>query len=114
MKKWGTFLLSVMLISGLAVQDAAAKRFGGRFAGMGRTKTAFSSLFSKKSTKSLTNRSVVNKQRGFLRGLLVGGLLASLLMGHGFSAALLSWLLIASLILFMMNLYRRKRQIHRI
>ncbi|KTC94491.1 hypothetical protein [Legionella erythra] len=113
MNKWFTAILVVMLSFGVAVNDAAAKRFGGRFMGMGRSKTSFSSLFTKKSTQDLKSKAIVNKQRGFLRGLLIGGLLASLFMGHGLPIALLSWMMIAGLILFMMNLYR-KRQMNRL
>lgn len=79
----------------------------------GGLKHRFLPCLLKKSTQDLKSKAIVNKQRGFLRGLLIGGLLASLFMGHGLPIALLSWMMIAGLILFMMNLYR-KRQMNRL
>ncbi len=113
MNKWFTVLLAVTLSFGVAINDAAAKRFGGRFMGMGRSKTSFSTLFTKKSPQNLNSKATGTKQRGFLRGLLIGGVLASLFMGHGLPMALLSWIMIAGLILFMMNRYRRKQPMYR-
>ena len=106
------YLLMITLAFGLVVNEASAKRFGGgRSFGVQRS---HSSLFSSsaKQTKSLGQSVNTRKWGGVLGGLLVGGLLASLFMGHGLGAGLLSWLVVGALAMFLMNLFRHKMQPH--
>jgi predicted lipid-binding transport protein (Tim44 family) len=45
-----------------------------------------------------------------LAGLAIGGLLASLFMGHGLGSGILSWLVIGSILFLLFNLIRKKMQ----
>ena len=104
------YLLVTTLTFGLVVNEASAKRFGGgRSFGVQRSQ---SSLFSSHApqNKSFGQQANTRKWGGVLGGLLVGGLLASLFMGHGLGAGLLSWLAIAALGLFLFNFMRKKMQ----
>lgn len=108
-----TLLLSLiigMLSFGLIANEALAKRFGGgRSFGVQRS---HSSLFSSKPHphKSIGQGTKSHKWRGFLGGLLAGGLLASLFMGHGLGTGILSWLFVGIALLFLINLLRRRFQ----
>ncbi len=104
------YLLITTLTFGLVVNEASAKRFGGgRSFGVQRSQ---SSLFSSHTpqTKSFGQQVNTRKWGGVLGGLLVGGLLASLFMGHGLGAGLLSWLAIAALGFFLVSFMRKKMQ----
>lgn len=94
----------------MVVQEASAGRFGGgRSFGVQRS---HSSLFASKKTpyQSVAQRSTRPMWHGVLGGLLIGGLLTSLFMGHGFGAGLLSWLAIGFVVFFVINLIRQKTQ----
>ncbi|CEK10973.1 Tim44 domain-containing protein [Legionella hackeliae] len=102
-------LLIGLLSFGLVVNEAAAKRFGGgRSFGVQRS---YNSLFSSKP-KPNTIGQQTNRSRwgGMLGGLLAGGLLASLFMGNGLGSGLLSWLIVGAVLLFIINIYRRRIQ----
>ena len=104
------YLLITTLTFGLVVSEASAKRFGGgRSFGVQRSQ---SSLFSSHTTpsKSFGQQASTRKWGGVLGGLLVGGLLASLFMGHGLGAGLLSWLAIGALGFFLVGFMRKKMQ----
>lgn len=104
------YLLITTLTFGLVVSEVSAKRFGGgRSFGVQRSQ---SSLFSSHppQSKSFGTQSNARKWGGVLGGLLVGGLLASLFMGHGLGAGLLSWLAIGVLIVFLVGFFRKKKQ----
>ncbi len=104
------YLLITTLTFGLVMNEASAKRFGGgRSFGVQRSQ---SSLFSSHTpqTKSFGQQVNTRKWGGVLGGLLVGGLLASLFMGHGLGAGLLSWLAIGALGLFLVGFMRKKMQ----
>ena len=107
MKIFLVSILVTLLSFGLFVSEASAKRFGGgRSFGVQRS---YSSLFSQKSTaKNFTQPNNPRKWGGVLGGLLAGGLLASLFMGHGLGAGLMSWLVIGGLAFFIMSLLRKK------
>lgn len=107
-------LLSCLLISlltlGLVTTDAYAKRFGGgRSFGVQRSQSSFFSPNKQHSNASAyTQKRMGNKWGGMLGGMLVGGLLASLFMGHGLANGLISWLLVGGVVLFLINLWKRK------
>lgn len=104
------YLLMTTLTFGLLVNEASAKRFGGgRSFGVQRSS---SSLFASHApqTKSFGQQANTRKWGGVLGGLLVGGLLTSLFMGHGFGAGLLSWLAIGAIGLFLVSFMRKKMQ----
>ena len=100
-----------LLSFGLLVSEASAGRFGGgRSFGVQRS---HSSLFSKPSplnNKAFGSRPNINRWAGPLGGLLVGGLLASLFMGHGLGTGLLSWLILGSLVFFVVGFLRKRMQ----
>ena len=104
------YLLMTTLTFGLLVNEASAKRFGGgRSFGVQRSS---SSLFASHTpqTKSFGQQANTRKWGGVLGGLLVGGLLTSLFMGHGFGAGLFSWLAIGAIGLFLVSFMRKRMQ----
>lgn len=112
MRNLFSFVLIALLTFGLVVNEAAAKRFGaGRSFGVQRSP---SSLFSPKAPQSTNSfnqqRPGFNKWGGILGGALVGGLLASLFMGHGLGTGILSWLILGAVIFFLINFFRRRMQ----
>lgn len=110
MRTFILYLLITTLTFGFVVNEASAKRFGGgRSFGVQRSQ---SSLFSSHApqTKSFGQQVNTRKWGGVLGGLLVGGLLASLFMGHGLGAGLLSWLAIGALGVFLVGFFRKKMQ----
>lgn len=103
--------LMILLTLGFSVNDAAAGRFGGGrgFSGM-RSNSAFSHSRFKPATAAKPMNT--NKTRNLLTGLVMGGLLAHLFMGHGFGSALLSWFLLGMAVLMVMRLLKRKKCDH--
>jgi len=111
MRKFIFYLLITTLTFGLVVSEASAIRFGGgRSFGVQRSQ---SSLFSSRAPQSKPFGQQVNTRKwgGVLGGLLIGGLLASLFMGHGLGAGLLSWLAIGALGIFLVGFFRKKMQL---
>lgn len=107
-------LLIALLTFGLVVNEASAKRFGGgRSFGVQRSQ---SSLFSPKapqqqSANAFGQRGAQgSKWGGMLGGLLIGGVLASLFMGHGLGTGIISWLILAAAVFFLVNFVRRRMQ----
>lgn len=112
MRTFISYFLIAMLSFGLFINEASAKRFGGgRSFGVQRSQ---SSLFSPNKMKNSSaigqNASNPSKWKGLLGGLLIGGLLTSLFMGHGLASGLLSWLLIGAVLFFIIGFFRRKMQ----
>jgi predicted lipid-binding transport protein (Tim44 family) len=106
MKNIISCILVMLLTFGLTTNMAYAKRFGGgRSFGVQR---AQSTLFSPKYQSASTATRSTNRWGGVLGGVLIGGLLASLFMGHGLAAGLFSWLAVGMIILFLMALWRRR------
>lgn len=102
-------LITVALSWGLFISDASAKRFGGgRSFGVQRSHNSlFSSHKSQKAPPKM-QRSNKSKWGGILGGMLVGSLLASLFMGHGIANGVITWLILGSLIFFMVTMFRKK------
>lgn len=108
MRKFLSLLLIIVFVFGLITNDAQAKRFGGgRNFGMQRSVSHFSRPQS--MNMPLSERFAAKKWLAPLTGLLIGGLLASLFMGHGLSSAILSWLGITAMILLIVSLLKRRR-----
>jgi predicted lipid-binding transport protein (Tim44 family) len=106
-------LLIALLAFGLVVNEASAKRFGGgRSFGIQRSKSSLFSSPAANSSKSWGAQKSAKTRNwgGMLGGLLVGGLLASLFMGHGLGTGILTWLILGGVIFFLYNLFRRKMQ----
>jgi predicted lipid-binding transport protein (Tim44 family) len=112
MRTFISCLLIAFLSFGLLMNEAAAKRFGsGRSFGVQRSQ---SSLFSPNKAKNSSilgqNTKSPSRWGGLLSGLLIGGLLTSLFMGHGITSGLLSWLIIGALLFFVIGFFRRRMQ----
>ena len=111
MRKLISCLLIAFLTFGLVIHEASAGRFGGgrRFC----VQRSHSSLFSPRSQSNsqfFGQRSNAGKWGSALGGLVAGGLLASLFMGHGLGSGLLSWLLIGGLAFFVFGFLRKRMQ----
>ncbi len=107
-------MFCIMLVTlSLFSTEAAAKRFGGgRSFGIQRS---HSSLFSSARTAThtpFTRQNAANKSRwgGILGGMLIGGLLTSLFMGHGFGTGLMTWLILGGAIFLLVNFMRSRMQ----
>ncbi|MCA0403772.1 MAG: 39S ribosomal protein L45 [Proteobacteria bacterium] len=112
MRKFFCCFLMLFVSFGLIINEASAKRFGGgRSFGIQRS---HSSLFSNhqapsaKKTNFAQQKPRANRFGGLLGGLIIGGLLTSLFMGHGIGAGLISWLLLGSLVFFIAQFLKRK------
>ncbi|MBA2656407.1 MAG: Tim44 domain-containing protein [Tatlockia sp.] len=112
MRNFLSIFLIVLFSFGMVVNEASAKRFGGgRSFGVQRSKSSLFSSPAASSSKAWTQRSAKTRNwGGMLGGLLIGGLLASLFMGHGLGTGLLSWLILGSVVFFLVNFFRRKMQ----
>jgi predicted lipid-binding transport protein (Tim44 family) len=112
MRTFVLYLMVTLLTFGLVINEASAKRFGGgRSFGVQRSQSSFSSPSFASQNKSFGQKaSTRSKWASALGGLLVGGLLASLFMGHGLGAGLLSWLVIGVLAFFLIGFFRKKMQ----
>jgi predicted lipid-binding transport protein (Tim44 family) len=119
------FLLFISM--GLFMHDAQAGRFGGgRSFGISRSASSFSrSSFGPSSSAQNYSRSQafgqaarqtaspMSRWLGPLAGFAIGGLIASLFMGHGLGSGILSWLLVGALIygvILMFRLFRGQMQ----
>lgn len=108
-------IFALLLISfftfALVANDASAKRFGsGRSFGVQRSQSSLSKPAPVHNAAAPQTPNPANKWGGMLGGLLVGGLLASLFMGHGLTSGIFSWLLIGGLVFLLVNFMRRKMQ----
>ena len=107
------FLCSLLMLFtfGASIQDATAGRFGGgRGFGAMRSNSMFSRSYNKPAFASTTKRTNPSRFRGMFTGMLMGGLLASLFMGHGFGSALMSWMFLGVILLFVMRLVQRRKE----
>lgn len=110
MRTFMFYLVMTMLTFGLVANEASAKRFGGgRSFGVQRSHSSFFSSHTPQN-KSFGQQANTRKWGSALGGLLVGGLLASLFMGHGLGAGLFSWLAIGALVFFLVGFLRKKMQ----
>jgi predicted lipid-binding transport protein (Tim44 family) len=108
-------IFALLLVSfftfALVANDASAKRFGsGRSFGVQRSQSSLSKPAPVHNTAAAQTPNPASKWGGILGGLLVGGLLASLFMGHGFTSGIFAWLLVGGLIFLLVNFMRRKMQ----
>lgn len=104
-------VLIALLSFGLLINEASAKRFGGgRSFGVQRSHSSLFSSNKTQNTSSLGQKANKSRWGGVLGGLLVGGLLASLFMGHGFASGIMSWLLLAAAAYFIISFFRRRMQ----
>lgn len=114
MRTFFILLLTMVLTLGFAISDAQAKRFGGgRSFGVSRSMGSFSrpqSNFTRTNQGINSNANRPNRWLGPLAGLAMGGLLASLFMGHGIGTGLLSWLVVAGIALLIFNALRNRKQ----
>jgi predicted lipid-binding transport protein (Tim44 family) len=110
MRKFFSMLIIIFVSFGIMISDAEAKRFGGgRSFGVQRSASSFSRPQPSMSQMPRP-ASTASKWLGPLAGLAAGGLLASLMMGHGLGTGMLSWLAIAGVGLLLWSLFRNKFQ----
>ncbi|WP_131793877.1 Tim44 domain-containing protein [Fluoribacter gormanii] len=112
MRTFVSYLLIALLSLGLLVNEASAKRFGaGRSFGIQRSQSALYSP-NKVQKSSVFGQNTKNTSRwgGLLSGLLIGGLLTSLFMGHGFANGILTWLIMGAILFFVIGFFRKRMQ----
>lgn len=112
MRTFVSCILITLLSFGLLVHEASAKRFGGgKSFGVQRSQSSLSSP-SKAQNSSTFGQRTNNPSRwgGLLSGLLIGGLLTSLFMGHGITSGILSWLAVGAIIFFAIGFFRKRMQ----
>ena len=111
MRKLISCLLIAFLTFGVVIHDASAGRFGGgRSFGIQRSHSSLFSPRSQQSRQFFGQRANTGKWGSALGGLVAGGLLASLFMGHGFGSGLFSWLLMGALAFFVFGFLRKRFQ----
>lgn len=111
MKTLITCFLISLLTFGFCIQEASAKRFGGgRSFGVQRSQNSMFSQNANKYKSAYNQRPTSQPSRwgSILGGVLIGGLLTSLFMGHGFGSGILSWLLIAGLAFLVYRLFSNR------
>jgi len=97
---------------GLVINDATAGRFGaGRGFSSMRSNRLFSRTYTARKPAPLTaSRTNPSRMHGLFTGMLMGGLLTSLFMGHGFASGIMSWFFLGMIVLLVMRLIQRKKQ----
>lgn len=108
MRKIFLSLFIAMISFGLFLTDADAKRFGGGKS-FGYNRSASSYNNASRAAPVAKPASSASKWLGPLAGLALGGMLASLFMGHGLGTGILSWLMIAAAAYFIWRLISRMR-----
>ncbi len=108
MRKIVSWCLVFFVMMGLMMSHAEAKRFGGgRSFGVQRSITQAT---HSQPVQSLAQRATGHRWLGPIAGLITGGLLASLLMGHGIGSGILSWLAIAVVGMLLLSFIRSRWQ----
>lgn len=104
-------IVLLMLITFLSlsfISDVQAKRFGGGRS-FGTTRSAAN--FSRSATSHINQPfSRAKSWLAPLAGLALGGLLASLFMGHGLASGLFTWLVLLSILFFIFAWMRKRFQ----
>ena len=104
--------LIIFLTAGLFTTEASAGRFGGgRGFGAMRSNALFSRPYATQRPLQAASmaRNNPSRLRGMMTGMLMGGLLASLFMGHGLTSALISWFFLGILVLLIVRLLQHKK-----
>ncbi len=104
-------VLIVILSFGFMMTTADAKRFGGgKSFGMSRSYShSNTSYLSQPKAAINSTKSSFSRWLGPLAGFALGGLIASLFMGHGIGTGLLSWLAIGGILFFIWNLISKMK-----
>lgn len=107
MRAFLVLLLTIFIALSFVATDANAKRFGGgKSFGMSRSINSNRATHSGyAATPQSRPASSMSKWLGPLAGLAVGGLLASLFMGHGLGAGLMSWLMVGGIAFLIWRLF---------
>lgn len=106
--------LLLLLTLGLSVTEANAGRFsGGRAFHSVHSNPIFSrtSYARRPHHATMASQTPHHKWRSGLTGFLIGGVLASLFMGHGFGSALFSWIALGMVAYLIANLLQRRKQL---
>lgn len=104
-------ILLACITFGLIAGEASARGFSGsRGFGMIRSKNVFTHAPHMNKAKVKRQTTSSRRWRGALTGLLLGSLITSLFMNHGLGSALFSWLILGTLLYFVVYFFRRKKQ----
>lgn len=112
MRKYLSLLIVIILSMGLLFNAAEAKRFGGgRSFGIQRSTSSFSRTHQPSNNYINKGNGITNNRWfGAIAGLITGGLLASLFMGHGIGSGIITWLVLGALVLFVINFLKNRQQ----
>lgn len=106
MRNFFIILLTSIIALSLVFTDAEARRFGGgKSFGMNRSVNSSRPYNSGYAAPAQRPASTASKWLGPLAGLAMGGLLASLFMGHGLGSGILSWLMVGGAIFLIWRLF---------
>lgn len=108
------FALLLVCLIAFSSSIYAGRFGGGRSFGMSRSISGFvqpkSSYISSRSVSNSIRQNSSNRWLGPLAGLALGGILATLFMGHGFGSGIFAWIAIAMLVFYLINFLRNKMQ----
>lgn len=114
MRKFFLTILVTILSFSFLISNVEAKRFGGgKSFGMSRSTSSFTRPNNnayRAQPVTPPAASPASKWLGPLAGLAMGGLLASLFMGHGIGSGIMSWLMIAGVALLIVKLLQNFRR----
>lgn len=104
------FFATILTMS-FFLNDGYAKRFGGgRSFGVQRSVSSYSRA-RPNATPLAQPGSKANRWLGPIAGLITGGLLASLFMGHGLGGGIMSWLILAMIGFVIINYLRHRKSL---
>lgn len=110
MQKLISIFFIILFSMCLITNDAFAKRFGGgKSFGVSRPAATQSHHYSR-NNMTANKPSLGSRLLGPIAGLITGGLLASLLMGHGLAGGMISWLVLGLAAFFLFKMFAKKRQ----
>lgn len=112
MSKLLSFCLVILTLFTLTLNSAEAARFGGgRSFGAQRSISSFSRMQQPLRPAATAQRAGANRWAAPLAGLAIGSLLGYLMMGHGFSSGILTWIAIFGIGTLIFSFLRRKTQL---
>jgi len=109
-----TFVIFFISMSTIMSTADAARFGGGKSFGMSRSISSTRNFNPSNTGVQRSSMSPTNRWLGPLAGLAMGGLLASLFMGHGLGAGMMSWLLVGGAIFLIWRLISSMQRSNRL